>query len=147
MHWVTLLHYILVWAEMCHRKYNRNSKVYFLISVNSCVCSDFEDLYFLVQLWVAGRIVMVWQGAALPMSRYIVRKTTTRTMQQSHASYLRTSWPLGALWLYVSMEFRSCAHNSMRLADIVLACLSSKVRCKRKSSQFHFWAYRIYCKR
>ena len=32
---------------------------------------------------------MVWQGAALPMSSYIVRTTTTRSMSQSHVGNLR----------------------------------------------------------
>jgi len=40
---------------------------------------------------------MVWQEAALPMSCYVVLKTTTRGMPQSHAGHLMTSWPLGAL--------------------------------------------------
>jgi len=37
---------------------------------------------------------MVWQEAAVPMSCYIVRETTTMTIPQSHTGYLRTSWPL-----------------------------------------------------
>jgi len=49
-----------------------------------------------VQLGVGGGVVMVWQETALPMY-YIVRKTITRSMLQSHAGYVRTSWPLGAL--------------------------------------------------
>ena len=38
---------------------------------------------------------MVWQGAALPMSCYIVRTTTTRSMSQSHAGNLRKLQALG----------------------------------------------------
>jgi len=30
-------------------------------------------------------VVMEWQEAALPMSCYVFRKTTTRSMPQSHA--------------------------------------------------------------
>ena len=38
---------------------------------------------------------MLWQGAALPMSSYIVRTTTTRSMSQSHAGNLRMLQPHG----------------------------------------------------
>jgi len=43
-----------------------------------------------------GGVVMVWQEAVLAMC-CIVRKNTAISMPQSHAGYLRTSWPLGAL--------------------------------------------------
>jgi len=35
---------------MCRRKYNKNSKVYCIISVCSFFCSKFEVLYFIVTL-------------------------------------------------------------------------------------------------
>ena len=47
---------------------------------------------------------MVWQKAALPVSRYIVLKTTTRSMPQSQAGYnnaILSAW--GAV-IYVSIE-------------------------------------------
>jgi len=40
---------------------------------------------------------------------YTVHKITNRSVPQTHAGYLRTSQPLGALWFYVSTEFPICS--------------------------------------
>jgi len=49
-----------------------------------------------IAVWKLGTVV-VWQVTALPMSCYIVRKTTTLSVPQSHGGYLWPSRPLGAL--------------------------------------------------
>ena len=43
-------------------------------------------------------VVIVWRESALPMSCYIVQKTTSRSMPHSHTSYLRMSQSLVALY-------------------------------------------------
>ena len=51
-----------------------------------------------------GGGVMVWQKVALPVSRYIVLKSTTRSMPLSQAGYnnaILSAW--GAV-IYVSIE-------------------------------------------
>jgi hypothetical protein len=117
-------------------------------------------------------VVMVWQVAAVPMSCYIIRSTTTRTMTtesttESHAVYLRTLWPLGASQFYVSTElpiwdlrgtailrFHGVANlwsvhvtDTICVTHIFYACLSLNVSCIHRSSQFHFWTFGIYCER
>jgi hypothetical protein len=61
---------------------------------------------------------MVWRVATLPMSCYIVRKITTRSVPLSYAGYLRTPQPLVALWFNVSTEIPICtSSNLMYLRD------------------------------
>jgi len=76
------------------------------------ICSCFAIIlkfHFLVPLRMLakGGVVLVWCEAALPMY-YIVRITATRSMPRSHAGYLWTSQPHGALKCYVSTEFPIC---------------------------------------
>ena len=76
----------------------KNSKVHCLISVCSCFVIILKFYFFFsIVTNKVGEVAMVWWEAALPISCYIVRKTTTRAMPQSHAGYLRTSQPRGAL--------------------------------------------------
>jgi len=56
----------------------------------------FEVLYIKTMRSSRTGVVVEGQEAALPMC-FIVRKTTTRSMPQSHAGDLRLSRPFGAL--------------------------------------------------
>ena len=48
--------------------------------------------------------MMVWQKAALPVSRYIVLKSTTRSMPQSQAGYNNAILSAWGAEIYVSIE-------------------------------------------
>ena len=56
---------------------------------------------------------MVWQVATLPMSYYIVREITTRSMPQSYAGYRSSSRQLVALISYVSVVFPFCSSSNL----------------------------------
>ena len=98
--YIALLFYIILWSQQKCVAGNlmRNCKVYCLKSVCSCFVIILKFYIFSILSNSGGISVgMIWQEAALPMSCYIVRKTTTRSMPQSNDGYLRTSKSLWAL--------------------------------------------------
>jgi len=86
-----------------------NSTVYCLMNICSCFVMGLK-LYIFSAVTHSRRwwgVLMAWWVATLPMSCYIVRDITTRSVPQSYADYLRMSQSLLALWFYVFMEFLS----------------------------------------
>jgi hypothetical protein len=65
----------------------KNWSVYCVMSVCSCVVIIFKFYIFIAVTCSRRRrgVVMVWRVATLPMSCYIVRKITTRSVPQSYA--------------------------------------------------------------
>ena len=56
---------------------------------------------------------MVWQKAALPVSRDIVLKSTTRSMPQSQAAYNNANLAAWGAVIYVSIEFPICRSSKL----------------------------------
>ena len=56
---------------------------------------------------------MVLRVATLPMSHYIVRGITTRSVPQSYVGYLRLLQQLVSLRCYVSTEFHFCSSSNL----------------------------------
>ena len=112
IHSAVILHYTLVWAEMCSRNIITNSTVYCLMSVCSCFVMVLKFYIFRTVMHSRRGVVMVWQVATLPM-RYIVRRNTTRSDPLSHTDYLKRTQPYIALWFFVSTEIP--IHTSSKL--------------------------------
>ena len=75
---------------------------------------------------------MEWRVATLPMSHYIVREITTRSVPRRYASYLRSSRQLVVLGCYVSTEFAFCPiSNLWQLRDgtTVAVCCGCEKCC------------------
>ena len=112
IHSAVILHYTFVWAAVAGNIIT-NSTVYFLMNVCGCFVMVFKLYVFSAVTHTRRRwgMVMAWRLATLPMSCYIVRKITTRSVPKSCTCYLSSSQSLVALWFYVSREFRFCCSN------------------------------------
>ena len=99
-HYTALLFYIILLSEQQYVAGNiiTNSRVYCLINVCSCFVMVLK-LYIFSAFRYTRRwgVVMVWRVATLPMSCYIVREITTRSVPLSYAGYPRTSQSVVAL--------------------------------------------------
>jgi hypothetical protein len=60
-----------------------------------------------------GSGVMLWQKAALPVSRYIVLKSTNRSMPQSQAGYNNAILAAWDAVIYVSIELPICRSSNL----------------------------------
>ena len=56
---------------------------------------------------------MVWQKAALPVSRYIVLTSTTRSMPQSQAGYNNAILAAWGAVIYVSIDLPICSSSNL----------------------------------
>ena len=111
-----LLFYIILWSEQKCVAGNMitNSTVYCLMSV----CSGFVMIvkFYIFSTVMHSRrrdVVLVWRVATLPMSCYIVRKITTKSVPQCYPGYLTRRQPLVALRLNVSTEFPFCTNSHL----------------------------------
>jgi hypothetical protein len=95
--YIALLFYIIIWCDQKCVAGNviKNCSIYCVMSVCSCVVMVWKVCIFSAVMCsrMIG-VVLVWRVATLPISCYIVRKITTRSVPQSYAGYLTTLQPL-----------------------------------------------------
>jgi len=113
--YIALLFYIILLSKQQCVAGNiiRNGTVYCLMNICSCFVMVLKLYIFsaVTQCWRG--VVMVWRVATLPMSHYIVREITTRSLPQSYAGYLRPSQSLEALLYYFSLELPFCFSSNL----------------------------------
>jgi len=87
-----------------------NRKVYCVVRRCSCFVTILKFYFFYwcqYELRRSTSGVMVWQGAALPISFYIVRPTSTRSRPLSHAGNIRTLQQPGRCNVTFQQSFQS----------------------------------------
>jgi hypothetical protein len=101
---IALLFYIILWSQQKYVAGNimKNSTVYCLMCVCSCFVMISKFYIFSAVMHSKRRrdVVTAWRVATLPMSCNIVRISTTRSVHQSYAGYLRTSQPFVVKWFF-----------------------------------------------
>ena len=92
--YIALLFYIILLSEQQCVTGNviRNGTVYCLMNICSCfvMVLKLNILSVVTHWWWRWGVVMVWRMATLPMSHYMVREITTRSVPQSYHDYLRS---------------------------------------------------------
>ena len=109
---IALLFFIILWPEQKRVAGNikKNSTVYCLIIVGSCFVLI---LKFYIFSMVTHSSRTVWRMATLPMSCYIVRKSTTKRVPLCYTCYPRASQSRVALLFHGSTEIPFCTSSKL----------------------------------